>query len=210
MSRISTRRLPLAGAALFLALGLAACGGSDATDKASATFGTAADVTADQAAPAPSQATEAAPEDTPAAPATDAAPAAPATTAAPKKSAPPTTAARTTTPSTPPTTAAAAPPTTAVTPRFAPGQRINPSSAQLQAAITTLSQRIPLFKPNESQLRTFADAACTSFDQGQTFPQVSSTIRQAVTYVQGASISSADADFAVRTVVSLRCPGYLP
>jgi len=97
-----------------------------------------------------------------------------------------------------------------VPPRFAPGQRISPTSVQVQGAISTLTQRIPLFKPNESQLRTFADAACTSFDQGQTFKQVSSTIRQAVTYVQGASISPADADLAARTVVTLRCPGYLP
>jgi hypothetical protein len=97
-----------------------------------------------------------------------------------------------------------------VTPKFAPGQRINPTSAQMQAAMTTLHQRIPLFQPTEPQLRSFADAACTSFDQGQTAAQVSSTVRQAVTYVQGASLSVADADFTVQTVVGLRCPGYLP
>jgi hypothetical protein len=75
--------------------------------------------------------------------------------------------------------------------------------------MATLHQRIPLFQPTESQLRTFADAACDSFDQGQTATQVSATVRQAVTYVQGASLSVADADFMVQTVVALRCPGYL-
>jgi hypothetical protein len=86
---------------------------------------------------------------------------------------------------------------------------VNPTSAQVQAAITTLHQRIPLFEPNEAQLRTFADAACTQFDQGQTHAQVVETVRRAVTYIQGASLSAADADFAVRTVLQLRCPGYL-
>ena len=75
--------------------------------------------------------------------------------------------------------------------------------------MAALSTRIPMFKPTEPQLRAFADAACAQFDQGQTKAQVESTVRQAVTYVQGASLSPADAEFAVRTVVGLRCPGYL-
>ena len=126
----------------------------------------------------------------------------------------PRTAARATTPTTvtpkasSPTPVPAAP-AAPVTPQFTPGQRINPTSAQVQAAIATLHQRIPLFEPTEPQLRTFADATCASFDQGQTKAQVVDTVRQAVTYIQGASISPADAEFAVRTVVQLRCPGYL-
>lgn len=79
----------------------------------------------------------------------------------------------------------------------------------MQSAIAALGQRIPLFSPTDAQLRTFADAVCTSFDQGQTMAQVQATVRQAVTHIQGASLSPADADFAVRTVVQLRCPGYL-
>ena len=92
----------------------------------------------------------------------------------------------------------------------APGQRVAYTAAGVQAAITSLHQRIPLFSPTDPQLRTFADAVCTSFDQGQTMAQVQATVRQAVTHVQGASLSPADADFAVRTVAQLRCPGYLP
>jgi len=183
-------------------LGLAACGGSGPSTETAA-------IASDSPAEAGPAAT----------PAPDAAP--PATSPAPEPTTPQTTAAKSTpttakwapTPTSPPTTAApaAAPPTTAVpeTPKFAPGQRINPTSAEVRVAMATLQQRIPLFQPTEPQLRTFADAACASFDQGQTPAQVSSTVRQAVTYVQGASLSTADADFAVRTVVSLRCPGYL-
>ena len=138
------------------------------------------------------------------------------TTTAPKASPPAT--AKDTTPTTakaasPTTTKPAAAPSPAPTPAPAPavksGQRVNPTSAQVQAAITSIHQRIPLFDPNESQLRTFADAACAQFDQGQTRAQVVETVRKAVTYIQGASLSAADADFAVRTVLQLRCPGYL-
>ena len=87
-----------------------------------------------------------------------------------------------------------------------PGQRVNPTSAEVQAAITPLHQRIPLFEPNEAQLRTFADAVCTSFDQGQSLAQVQATVQQAVTNVQGASLSAADAAFAVRTVLAAALP----
>ena len=111
----------------------------------------------------------------------------------------------------PPTTAAPAPtvaPTTV--PALPPGHRLDPTPAQVQAAITQLHQRIPLFQPTDPQLRTFAEAACASFDQGQTAAQVQATVRDAVSRVQGASLSAADAEFAVTTVVRLRCPGYLP
>ena len=102
------------------------------------------------------------------------------------------------------------PPAPPAPPKLPPGQRVNPTSAQVQAAIAQLHQRIPLFQPNESQLRTFADAVCTSFDQGQSFGQVQATVQQAVSNVQGASLSAPDAEFAVRTVLELRCPGWLP
>ena len=101
-------------------------------------------------------------------------------------------------------------PRTARPPKLPPGQRLNPTSAQVQTAIAQLHQRIPLFQPNDSQLRTFADAVCTSFDQGQSFGQVQATVQQAVANVQGASLSAPDAEFAVRTVLELRCPGWLP
>lgn len=126
---------------------------------------------------------------------------------------PPTTARAATKPAPSPTVTTAAPAATAAAPaapKLAPGQRLNPTSAQVQAAITQLHQRIPLFAPTEAQLRSFADAVCTSFDQGQTMAQVDATVQKAVTYIQGASLSAPDADFAVRLVLGLRCPGYLP
>ncbi len=88
--------------------------------------------------------------------------------------------------------------------------RVAYTTAGVQAAITAITQRIPLFKPNDAQLRTFADAVCTSFDQGQTQAQVQATIRDAVSRIQGQSLSDADAAFMVQTVTQLRCPGYLP
>ncbi len=92
---------------------------------------------------------------------------------------------------------------------IAPGQRVNPTSAEVQAAVNALHGRIPLFSPTDQQLRTFADAVCTSFDNGMSHAQVQSTVQQAVSHIQGASLSAADADFAVRTVAELRCPGYV-
>ena len=152
---------------------------------------------------------EAPPDTAPPAMAAPAAPAAkaavPSTTATTRRApAPSTTAA--------PSAVAAAPaPTPAPAPaKPAPGQRVAYTTAGVQAAITSLHQRIPLFSPTDPQLRTFADAVCTSFDQGQTMTQVQGTVRQAVSHVQGASLSAADADFAVRVVAQLRCPGYLP
>lgn len=200
MSRTTTT-LPsraLAAAALSLTVTLAACGGSEpATDNAAAVSGRTPEPVATTVAPEPQ------PESPPTSVAET------TSTTAPARRLAPTTAAPATTPATSPPADPTPATTAAPAPKYAPGQRINPSSAEVQTAIATLSTRIPMFKPNEAQLRTFADAACTSFDQGQTKAQVESTVRQAVTYVQGASLSAADAEFAVRTVVALRCPGYL-
>jgi hypothetical protein len=126
---------------------------------------------------------------------------------------PPSTAARATTRPTPvpPTTAAPAGPTTtppAAAAKFTPGQRLNPSGADVAAAVDKLHQRIPLFAPTGPQLLAFADAACGLFDQGQTAAQVESTVQSAVSHIQGKSLSAADAQFAVGIVVQLRCPGY--
>jgi hypothetical protein len=207
----STRRRALLGgglaATLVLAGGIAVWAGPGDSATTSAAISTS--VTQDAGATdatTPETTVVADTTTTVAAPATTA-PAAKASTATTAKAAPSTTA-KATTPTTakPAATAAPAP---APAPVAKSGQRVNPTSAQVQAAITTLHQRIPLFEPNEAQLRTFADAACTQFDQGQTHAQVVETVRRAVTYIQGASLSAADADFAVRTVLQLRCPGYL-
>lgn len=129
--------------------------------------------------------------------------------AAPAPAAPPPTEPLATTvpvPAPPPVTipAPAPPPPAPV----APGVRIEASPAQLRAAISQLRQRVPLFSPTEAQLRAFAEAACALFDQGQTRSQVEAAVRQAVSYVEGASLAPADAAFAVELALGLRCPGY--
>ena len=198
MSRTTTlRSRAFLAAALSLTVTLAACGGSPAADTAAAVSDRTPEPVATTVAPEPQA------EAPPASVAETT-----STTAAARRLTP-TTAAPATTPATSPPADSTPATTAAPAPRYAPGQRINPSSAEVQTAIAALATRIPMFKPNEAQLRTFADAACTSFDQGQTKAQVEATVRQAVTYVQGASLSAADAEFAVRTVVTLRCPGYL-
>jgi hypothetical protein len=152
-----------------------------------------------EAPPTPAPPTTVAPEPTPAPPTT--------AKAAPRRA--PATTVATDAPAAAVETGPAAPAPTAP-PKLAPGQRVAPTSAQVQAAIAQLHQRIPLFQPTESQLRTFADAVCSSFDQGQSSAQVQATVQQAVSNVQGASLSASDAEFAVRTVLELRCPGWLP
>ncbi|HEV2760185.1 MAG TPA: hypothetical protein VGV86_11510 [Acidimicrobiales bacterium] len=205
----------VAGAALLLAVGVAAVAHVADTGPTAPAASVVRDASAgagDTAAPSPraGMPAEAPPDTAPPAMAAPAAPAAkaavPSTTATTRRApAPSTTAA-------PSAVAAAAPaPTPAPAPaKPAPGQRVAYTTAGVQAAITSLHQRIPLFSPTDPQLRTFADAVCTSFDQGQTMTQVQGTVRQAVSHVQGASLSAADADFAVRVVAQLRCPGYLP
>lgn len=213
MSRTVSRRVAVVGGTLgvvvLLGVGLAfaAAPGPDNTST-----GTRVSASSEQ----PSVATPAVPADPE--PTSTTVVAAPVPTSTPATSAPKSTAAPTTTkpaPATAAAPAAKAPATPATTvapaaPKLAPGQRLNPTSAQVQAAITQLHQRIPLFQPTESQLRTFADAVCASFDQGQTAAQVQSTVQQAVSHVQGASLSAADAQFAVTLMAQLRCPGYLP
>ena len=202
----------IAGTALLLTLGVAAVAQIGDSGPATATASVAR--AGDAASPAlvPADVAPAEP------PTTTAAPPETTTTAAPAaKAAPPSTTATTRKLATPATTvapAAAAPapaPTAApAAPKLPPGQRVPYTTAAVQAAASALTQRIPLFKPTEAQLKTFADAVCTSFDQGQTIAQVEATIRDAVSRIQGASLTDADAAFAARTVAQLRCPGYLP
>ena len=94
-----------------------------------------------------------------------------------------------------------------VPPRAA--SRVDPTSAQVQAAIAQLHQRIPTFQPTEAQAREFASRVCTAFDQGQTYDQIRAATTQAVAAVQWIKVSPADVDFAIRTAVQLACPGYL-
>jgi hypothetical protein len=201
----------IAGAALVLALGAAAVGQVGAASPTASVASVARASSAGAVTPTPE------PEAPPQAPADTAPPTtqAPAVAASPTTKAPaPATTATTRKPTTTTVAAAPAPPapaaTTPTTVKVRSGARAAYTTAGVQAAITALHQRIPLFAPNDAQLRTFADAVCTSFDQGQTQAQVQATIRDAVSRIQGQSLSDADAAFMVQTVTQLRCPGYLP
>lgn len=200
----------IAGTALALALGVAAVGqvagagstasvASVARGSSAGAAGVAA-LTPEPPAPAP--------PDT--APPTTQPPAAPAPPVAKAPSTTATTRKPTTTTVAPAPAAPAPVAQTPTTVKVRSGERVAFTTAGVQAAITALHQRIPLFAPNDAQLRTFADAVCTSFDQGQTQAQVQATIRDAVSRIQGQSLTDADAEFMVRTVTQLRCPGYLP
>ena len=198
----------IAGAALLLTLGVAAVAHVAETGPFTSAASVVRDASTGTAAAVPSAETEPPPEAPPTTtPPTTAAPttkAAVPSTVTPRRAPSPSTTAA------PIATAAPAPAPTPAPAKLPPGQRVPYTSVGVQAAITTLHQRIPLFSPTDPQLRTFADAVCTSFDQGQTTAQVQATVQQAVSHIQGKSLSPSDAEFAVRTVLQLRCPGYLP
>lgn len=163
---------------------------ADVTDAVPATT---ADIPADPTTTVPAPVETTAPPTT-AAPATTA----PKTTTAPTTAAP----AATTPATTPPTT----PPATAAAPKTAP--RTNPTDAEVVAAMQSLKSQIPLLPVNAAYGRQFGDAVCSAFDQGNNFSQVKNMVMQAVSQIPLIKITLANADFAVRTAVSLFCPGY--
>ena len=153
--------------------------------------------------------------DTPAVPATE-----PPTTEAPSTTVttPPTTAAKakaatTTTQADPAPAAAADPGPAAPAPAIPSGPtlaaRVNPTTAQVQAAIAQIATKIPFFSvATDAQARQFGDAVCTAFDQGNSYAQVKTQVQQALSQLPLVTIKPADMDFAIRTAVQLFCPGY--
>jgi outer membrane biosynthesis protein TonB len=125
---------------------------------------------------------------------------APATTAAPRRAS--RQAASPGAPASAPAPAAPAGPTKAA--------RLSPSSAEIQGVIAQVSQRIPLFRPTEAQVRQFGNDVCSAFDAGLPYDQVKAQVQQALPKVPLVTISSADVDYAIRTAVGLFCPGYAP
>jgi hypothetical protein len=124
---------------------------------------------------------------------------APATTAAPRRASRPA-GASAAAPAEPAAPVAPAGPTRAA--------RLSPSSAEVQSVIALVSQRIPLFRPTEAQVRQFGNDVCGAFDSGAPYDQVKAQVQQALPKVPFVTISSADVDYAIRTAVGLFCPGY--
>lgn len=100
--------------------------------------------------------------------------------------------------------AAAAPAAPAKATRAA---RLNPSSAQVQAALLQFPGGL-LFKPTEAQARDFANQVCTAFDQGSTYAAVRAQVVQALSTVPLLQATPGQIDGAIHTAVTLFCPGY--
>lgn len=149
------------------------------------------------------------------------------TTAPPTTVAPTTTVAKApaaTTPTTKPrtvTTAApaakAAAPAATVAPATTPAApaaptkaaRRVPSAAEVQQAINTLPQYVhSILTPTPAQVAQLGDQVCTAFDNGQTFAQVKATGLSMVTQVPLTTVLPGGADWVVKTIVNLYCPGY--
>ena len=207
LQNTTRNRSVLAGVAgVTLALGLAVSAG--AVPQLGDTGGARAEAASSSAVPAPAPRQ---PGDTTvaAAPPVTSAP----TTVAP--AAPPTTKATPTTKAAPkptvaPTTVA---PVAAATPSAPPAPvkvaRRVPSAAEVQQAIATLPQYVhSILTPSPAQVAQLGDQVCTAFDQGQTFAQVKATGLQMVTQVPLTTVLPGGADWVVRTVVSLYCPGH--
>ncbi len=92
-------------------------------------------------------------------------------------------------------------------PALAP--RTVPTAAQVNAAIAGISSMVQLpffFQINAGHVAQVGNQVCTAFDQGQTFAQVKATgLSMVSAYVP---VTPAAADYAVRTAVSMYCPGY--
>lgn len=88
--------------------------------------------------------------------------------------------------------------------------RRTPSGAEVQAAIAGLKQRIgglaAFASISPAQINQAGDQVCSGFDSGQSFAQVKATGLSMVP--ASVSVSPATVDWAVRTAVSMYCPGY--
>ena len=102
------------------------------------------------------------------------------------------------------TPAPAAPPATA-----AGVARRTPSAAEVQAAIKALPQYIrTMIPPTPALVAEIGDQVCTAFDQGHTYAEVKTTGLQMLTQLPRTTVLPGGADWAVRTVVSMYCPGH--
>ncbi|MDQ2825543.1 MAG: DUF732 domain-containing protein, partial [Actinomycetota bacterium] len=85
-----------------------------------------------------------------------------------------------------------------------------PSTTEVQNALSSLPTYVhTILTPSPAQVAQLGDKVCTMFDQGQSFAQVKATGLQMVTQVPLTTILPGGADWVVRTVVTLYCPGHL-
>jgi hypothetical protein len=87
--------------------------------------------------------------------------------------------------------------------------RVVPSAARVQQAISEVPNYVhSILSPSPAQVAQLGDKVCTMFDQGQTFAQVKATGLQMVTQIPLTTVLPGGADWVVRTVVNLYCPGH--
>lgn len=126
----------------------------------------------------------------------------------------PAAAARTSPSSTPPTTVAAVPtspraPAPVAAPSTPGVPRRTPTDAEVQQALKTFPQYVKTFiKPTAAQVAELGDRVCTAFDEGQTYAQVKATGLEMVTQVPRTTVLPGGADWVIRTIVTMYCPGY--
>jgi hypothetical protein len=105
--------------------------------------------------------------------------------------------------------ATAAPVTTPAPAAPAKAARRVPSASEVQSAISQLPQYVhSILTPSPAQVAQLGDQVCTAFDNGQTFAQVKATGLSMVTQVPLTTVLPGGADWVVKTVVNLYCPGY--
>ncbi len=85
--------------------------------------------------------------------------------------------------------------------------RRQPTAAEVNGVIASVHALFPLFTPTPAQIAKVGNDVCTAFDQGQTVAQVKAAAMQ-MAGAYAALIPATVADSAVRTIVTLFCPGY--
>lgn len=105
---------------------------------------------------------------------------------------------------------AALPAAAAVPAAAATVARRTPSAAEINSTISELKRQVGgllrFVSPSSTQINQAGDQACTGFDNGETFAQVKSTGLSMMP--SSVDVSEATADWAVRQLVTMYCPGH--
>jgi hypothetical protein len=99
-------------------------------------------------------------------------------------------------------------PAAAAGPASTRAARTTPTGAQVQAAIQGFHARIPAYTPTSAQVADFGNQVCSAFDSGESYSQVKAAGLAQVAGNPFVTVTSADADWMIRTAVSMYCPGY--
>jgi hypothetical protein len=197
-SRTLLRASVWISAVAAVAIGVGACGASGTKDS-----------TAASAVSPTTQTGAAAATGTPATPAPVPSTQVPATTPAtkPASSSKATTVVSAAASHTPATTAPAPTPTTPAPTTPALPARTQPTAAQVNQVIASVHALVPLFTPTAAEINTAGNEVCTAFDQGKTVAQIKTTAMQ-MAGPYAILIPASTVNTAVKTIVTMYCPGY--